>query len=191
MAPDDPLKAPGKCVDIEPPGHAEGAGHVVGGQAGFELIEEPETLLGKGERVWSCVSSARDRCLRRSLPDLPAAFAQLLDNQPPLGAGEMIDLFGHERSPCVRTRYNSSSEASASIASSIKPASPAIVGASNKLLTGRSMPIAWPRRETSWRAVRESPPRSKKLSWMPMRRMPKTSCQITVISCSRSSDGGT
>ena len=49
MATDDFREGRGKRVDIEVAGEFEPPRHVVRRARAFELIEEPETLLGKGE----------------------------------------------------------------------------------------------------------------------------------------------
>ena len=68
-------------------------------------------------------------------------------------------------------------------------------GASSAIVwwRNRSLAVNWPAwraRETIWMDKIESPPSSKKLSWMPTWSRPRTSAQMAAMACSAGVRGG-
>ena len=116
---------PRSAAGVEPAAQPDSAGDVVRARRRREAVEEPEPLLGEGER-----GAAGSR-----------------------GTGTR----GGPRSPPPAARV------------SIRRASSATVGASNRRRSGSSTPKAARIREITWVASSEWPPRSKKSSWTPTR----------------------
>src|SRR5262245_27157834 len=82
-----------------------------------------------------------------------------------------------------RPRLSSSGDTS-SAALLITVARALTVGPSNSATTGRSILSSFFNREMTFNPIREFPPRSKKLSWIPNRSIPRASCQTFKITCS-------
>src|SRR5271169_5934242 len=61
MAADQLAQAPLERPVVERPGDPQGRGDVEGGLPGRELIEEPQGLLGEGERLRAGVCAGLDR----------------------------------------------------------------------------------------------------------------------------------
>src|SRR5687768_14040295 len=68
MAPDDSAERRGEGRHVERAGQAQGQREVVDGAALLELLQEPEALLGEGERQISVTRYAVDRRRLGSAP---------------------------------------------------------------------------------------------------------------------------
>jgi hypothetical protein len=64
MAPNDPIQGPFEGRDVNRPLQADGARHVVRRVLGIQLVDEPQSLLSKGQRQFPHVIAAADN-LRR------------------------------------------------------------------------------------------------------------------------------
>src|SRR5215203_3288208 len=115
MAPPDLGEGRGERRGVQPSGQAQGKGHVVPGAAGLELVEEPEPLLGKGERERPAVSRLRLDRLHR-WHRLPLTGQPQLDQPALLGRQDFQTLrelspVTHRPSPSIRSAAATASTA--------------------------------------------------------------------------------